>query len=915
MERLFHNANDFNQEAPLLNPENDADSDISDASMNIRDEKIRSPARFYGTRDSVEAYIAHCRSNFVNYPPQFPDMRREVQYLLNNMGGEAYEWGSKLLEKFPEKRNDSEWFISKIRNTFGDPDLEFYHQKQFRELHQKGIGNAIDYVNEFRRLSVFIDTDEDLLINNLYNGLEPQLKERIDVVFPPPDNIDEYCRLIVRLDRHLAASMRSSRDSRNRSNSSQHSLNRNRSHNRNNNDSNHNNNNNKSPVRCSACHRLGHSEDRCYRKHPELRNSNNKVSTIFRKSSNSPVFQFDMKFNGYHEIISLLVDTGAFACFLDKSFVDLVGIPYNSRNKLTDVQGLGGSLPVYGQTDELEIRHGEHFCKCKFYIIDLEDYEGILGYDWFQTHQPTIISQENQLEFNSEFCKDHCYHVSNQRVSAIDLPSKEQEEIQIPKELEDLKEVFEEKQCQELPPHREYDCSIDLKPNATPYYGPLYSLTEKEQEVLREELNKNTIRNSYPLPLIKDLLDRVQGSSYFSKLDLPGAYNLIRIKEGDQFKTAFRTRFGHYEYEVMPFGLTNAPATFQHFLNDILAPVLDEFAFAYIDDILIFSKTFEEHVDHVRQVLNILLKNKLFCKLKKCEFFKNSVDFLGYVLSDKGISMCTDKLNAIQDWPKPTNVNEVQQFLGLANFYRRFIKNFAELAHPLTKLTRKNIAFEWKEEQEKAFKDMKEAFCSAPVLSIPVPSRRFIVETDASNFAIGSVLSQYDENNVLHPCAYMSKSLSDTQLRYTNLRKEILEQYHSKSTAGHLGFDKTKELITRYFYWPKMRNDIYLWTKKCTICATMKNSTHAPYGLVQQSDTPERPWDIVSVDFITDLPCSNNYTTIVNIVDNFSKMIHLVPFSGLPNAEDTANIFLSHVFKLHGLPSIIVSDQGTQFTS
>jgi len=147
------------------------------------------------------------------------------------------------------------------------------------------------------------------------------------------------------------------------------------------------------------------------------------------------------------------------------------------------------------------------------------------------------------------------------------------------------------------------------------------------------------------------------------------------------------------------------------------------------------------------------------------------------------------------------------------------------------------------------------------------------------------------------------------------LRKALFEQYHSSPVAGHFGFDKTKELISRSYFWPKMRHDIYFWIKQCSTCATMKNSTHLPYGLVQVSDTPVRPWDIISVDFITDLPKSSNYTTIVNIVDNFSKMVHLIPFAGLPNAEDTANLFLSNIFRLHGLPSVIVSDRGTQFTS
>jgi len=437
-----------------------------------------------------------------------------------------------------------------------------------------------------------------------------------------------------------------------------------------------------------------------------------------------------------------------------------------------------------------------------------------------------------------------------------------------------------------------------------------------------------------------------------------------------------------------------------------------------------------------------------------------SIEFLGYNISDKGISMCSKKVQAIIDWPQPTSVKEIQQFLGLANFYRRFVKNFSLLARPLTELTRKNIEFGWKEEQEEAFKKLKEAFCSAPVLIIADPKKPFVVETDASNFAIGAVLSQHDEEGRLHPCAFMSKGLKNAETRYdiydkellaiimalkewrchlqgaefpfkiycdhrnlkfpkspevlsdrqirwleflskfnyeiiyrkgvsnkkadilsrrpdyfvgsialmldnskffdqlkdaykedeeitniinninnnlntnndfeiTNdilyfknriympkkLTKIILEKYHSNASAGHFGTRKTEELIRRFYYWPKMNNDIEEYIKRCPICSTLKDKTHAPYGLVQFSETPQKPWTHIHVDFITDLPTSSGYDTVINIVDHFSKMIHLVPTSGLPSAEDVANVFLRHVFCLHGLPLSITSDRGTQFTS
>jgi len=167
------------------------------------DEPIRRSPRFMGDRVMVEAFIAHCQTNFASFPNRFPNQARKVQYLLNNMGGQAYQWASKLLTRYPEMQQDPEEFIKRIRNTFGDPDLEYHYQRQFRRLRQHGLGNVLDYVNEFRRLAVFIETDEVLLVDNFYQGLDSRLQERIDNIFPPPETLDDLARLAVRLDRHM----------------------------------------------------------------------------------------------------------------------------------------------------------------------------------------------------------------------------------------------------------------------------------------------------------------------------------------------------------------------------------------------------------------------------------------------------------------------------------------------------------------------------------------------------------------------------------------------------------------------------------------------------------------------------------------------------------------------------------------
>ena len=292
----------------------------------------------------------------------------------------------------------------------------------------------------------------------------------------------------------------------------------------------------------------------------------------------------------------------------------------------------------------------------------------------------------------------------------------------LPAQYEEFLDVFEKKNAERLPEHRLYDCPIDLVEGASPPFGPIYGLSEPELVALRTYIDENlangfirhskspvgapilfvkkkdgslrlcvdyrglnrvTIRNRYPLPLIPELLDRLRTGMVFSKIDLRGAYNLVRIRPGDEWKTAFRTRYGHFEYRVMPFGLTNAPAVFQHLMNDIFREYLDQFVVAYLDDILIFSQDVVSHTTHVRLVLTKLREHGLYAKLEKCEFHCSSVEFLGYIISPNGITMDKRKIVAIYEWDSPKRVKEVQSFLGFANFYRRFIKGFSTLAQPL----------------------------------------------------------------------------------------------------------------------------------------------------------------------------------------------------------------------------------------
>ncbi len=289
-------------------------------------------------------------------------------------------------------------------------------------------------------------------------------------------------------------------------------------------------------------------------------------------------------------------------------------------------------------------------------------------------------------------------------------------------------------------------------------------------------LNKITVKFRHPLPLVPAALEQLRGARVFTKLDLRSTYNLIRICEGDEWKTAFVTPTGHYEYRVMPYGLANAPSVFPDFMHEVLREFLHHFVLVYIDDILIYSRSEAEHRQHVAEVLQQLRKNNLFHKAEKCSFHQSSGKFLGYLIDQEGIKMDEGKVAAIQDWPLPTSIKELQRFLGFTNFYRRFIQNYSSIAGPLTDLLKhKPKSLSWTPSATKSFNILKETFITAPILFHPDPNKAFVVEVDASTTGVGAVLSQQQGNPVkLHPCAFFSRKLSPAEKNYDIGNRELL---------------------------------------------------------------------------------------------------------------------------------------------
>ncbi|KAL0536747.1 hypothetical protein IC582_025707 [Cucumis melo] len=253
------------------------------------------------------------------------------------------------------------------------------------------------------------------------------------------------------------------------------------------------------------------------------------------------------------------------------------------------------------------------------------------------------------------------------------------------------------------------------------------------------ELNKVTVKNRYPLPRIDDLFDQLQGATVFSKIDLRSGYHQLKIKDGDVLKTAFRSRYGHYEFIVMSFRLTNAPAVFMDLMNRVFRKFLDTFLIVFIDDILIYSKTEAEYEKHLCMVLQTLQDNKLYAKFSKCEFRLKQMFFLGHVVSKVGVSVDPTKIEAVTSWPRPSTVSEVRSFLGLAGYYRRFVENFSRIATPLTQLTRKGAPFLWSKACEDSFQNLKQKLVTTPVLTVPDGSGIFVIYSDASKKGLGCI--------------------------------------------------------------------------------------------------------------------------------------------------------------------------------
>ncbi|GKC62454.1 putative reverse transcriptase domain-containing protein [Tanacetum coccineum] len=605
---------------------------------------------------------------------------------------------------------------------------------------------------------------------------------------------------------------------------------------------------------------------------------------------------------------SILFDIRADGSFVSTAFSSLIDIiptalDHDYDVELADEKIIGVNTIIRGCT----LNFLNHPFNIDLMPVKLGSFDVIIGMDYNNGHESrlNIISCTKTQKYLLKGCDVFLAHVTTKKAEDKS-EEKRLEDVPI---VRDFPEVFPE----DLP---ELSDKGFIRPSSSPWGAPVLFVKKKDGSfwmcIDYRELNKLTVKNRYPLPRIDDLFDQLQGSSVYSKIDLRSGYHQLRVREEDIPKTAFRTRYGHYEFQVMPFGLTNAPAVFMDLMNRVCKPYLDKFVIVFIDDILIYSKSKQEHEEHLKLILELLKKEELYAKFSKCEFWIPKVQFLGHVIDSKGIHVDPAKIESIKDWASPKTPTEIRQFLGLAGYYRRFIEGFSKIAKSMTKLTQKKVKFDWGDKQEAAFQLLKQKLCSAPILALPEGAENFIVYCDASHKGLGDVLMQNEKKVRIKPLRVralvmtigldLPKKILEAQTEarkpenfeaedvggmirkeklepradrtlclnnrswlpcYGDLRTLIMHESHKSNYSVHPSSDKMYQDMKKLYWWPNMKADIATYVSKCLMCLKVKAEHQKPSGLLVQPEIPQRKWDNITMDFITKFPrTSSGYDTI-----------------------------------------------------
>ncbi|XP_073119989.1 uncharacterized protein [Henckelia pumila] len=512
----------------------------------------------------------------------------------------------------------------------------------------------------------------------------------------------------------------------------------------------------------------------------------------------------------------VLFDCGATHSFISKRFAKKLGLtPEILVEPFRVATPTSKTIETHRVHKDCVMTISEHIFQAELIQLPMVEFDAILGMDWLANNHALVDCRMKNVKLKAANLDEVIYHgkVKEQKsllsASQTWKAMKSGEEVylavvgevneEVALSLEDIPVVqeFSDVFPEELPgvmPDREVEFEINLVPGAAPISKAPYRMAPAELKELREQL--------------QELLDKKQirplkGATVFSKLDLRSGYHQLKVKSADVPKTAFRTRYGHYEFMVMPFGLTNAPAVFMDLMNRVFKPFLDKFVVVFIDDILVYSPSEEDHKEHLRLTLQTLREKELYAKFKKCEFWLKSVTFLGHIISKDGVSVDPKKVEAVMDWPRPKTVTEIRSFLGLAGYYRKFVEGFSSIAIPLTKLTQKNSKFNWDETCEQSFEILKKKLASSPVLILPTEGKDFVIYSDASKGGLGCVLMQ--DGRVI---AYASRQLKPYEQNYPTHDLELAAVVFALKIWRHYLYGAKCEIFTDH------QSLKYLFTQK-----------------------------------------------------------------------------------------------------
>nr|GEY18169.1 putative reverse transcriptase domain-containing protein [Tanacetum cinerariifolium] len=685
-------------------------------------------------------------------------------------------------------------------------------------------------------------------------------------------------------------------------------------------------------VTCYGCGEKGHFRHLC----PKGRNQQNDGArerayvVVENPQQNPNVVTGTFLLNDHYA--SVLFDSGAERSFVSIEFTLFINISPVALNTIYDVELADGKIVSTNTVlRSCTLALFSHMFKIDLLPTRLGSFDVIVGMDWLSYYRAVIVCYEKIVRIPFPNCEILEIHGERPKKDPKSLSYIKADEVRLDdiRTVCDFPEVFLD-DLTGLSPElsnqlKELQEKGFIRPSYSPWGTPVLFVKKKDGALRMcidyRELNKLTIKNRNPLPRIDDLFDQLQGACCFSKIDLRSGYHQLRVREEDIPKTAFRTRYGHFEFTVMPFGLTNVPAVFMDLMNRVCKPYLDKFVIVFIDDILIYSRSEEEHEAHLKIILDLLKNEKLYAKFSK-----------------EGIHVDPSKVESVKNWKTPESPSEIRSFLGLAGYYRRFIENFFKIAKPLTQLTQKNKAYVWGDKQEEAFRILKEKLCKARVSELPDGPNDFVVYCDASNQEFGCVLMQRGKRhwiellsdyeceikyhpgkaNVVADSLSRKERLKPRRVRAMSMTiqsglkakileahdeaskdlkasaewlrgKLIIEEAHTSRYSLHPGADKMYYDLRDLYWWPGMKRDIAEYVSKCLTCSKIKVEHQKPSGLLQQPEILEWKWNKIMMDLVTKFPkSSSGHDAIWVMVDRLTK---------------------------HGVPVLIISDRDGRFAS